>query len=217
VSRVWKKKSAYFKQSMNHRSQKDGGNSGKENQAEPAPDGGDDDGLFEDSIEEALLKRNEDLIDLALALYGVNPGTLRQLYIRGRRHPSDGAESFKLEGLRVAVLSNERSMDWRLPILGFPTQIIGASETDRLLREGNDRELRAMLGNGHLDERVLQSLYASSEIPGGRADERRQHKRGCRHPAEQASMMQMPKYASATGKPSEGAWRADSIYPSPAG
>jgi hypothetical protein len=104
-------------------------------------------------MENALLGRNEPLIDLALAQYGTDTKVVAQLYQR-----TATATDPVTVGLRMACLSNQAADTlWNR----FPVEIIGEDELKRILAsDEEERDIGALLANPRISERLLEELFS---------------------------------------------------------
>src|SRR5262249_2489585 len=107
-----------------------------------------------EDYEISLVSRNERLINLGLAAYGTNKGVLSALYKLGLEPAQDASDASYKEGLRIGCLSNRTAPEahW---MFQFPDEIIGADETQRLLFEANDNEMKALIQNPKVSEDLL--------------------------------------------------------------
>jgi hypothetical protein len=106
----------------------------------------------------SLLARREPLIDLGLAYTAGDEEIVRLIYQQSL-NPADGEldERFRL-GLRVACLSNTKIWSLR----GFPEDVIGEQELQRIIERGDDQEWTALLQNPEVDCRLLEDLYLTA-------------------------------------------------------
>jgi hypothetical protein len=111
-------------------------------------------GLPKEDLEKLLLKRQDRLIDLALAQFAGTSSVVSDLYKRtagGAQNPED--ESYQT-GLRVACLSNRR-LHWSLDLQEF--------DVDTLMAKGLTPEATALLANPSVPSKILVSLYTKAD------------------------------------------------------
>lgn len=129
---------------------------------------------MDDELEKSLLARNDPLIDMGLAQYATNGDVLKSLY--RKTIASDTSSHLKTRyrnGLRVALLSNESPRGTAFS--KFPAEMMGEAEFARLLVEGSDEELCALVTNPRVDEDVLRDLYLNAGVFAKLPDKRRWH------------------------------------------
>jgi hypothetical protein len=122
----------------------------------------------DDQLEKSLLKRGDLIIDLALASFGSCWEVVAELYNRSFR--SEYADEAFRNGLRVACLANRAVLsDSRIW-----NQMTKAIEPDlpRLLTEGDDAEVGALLSNEEIYDRLLEALYERTDQFSTLSDER---------------------------------------------
>ncbi len=126
--------------------------------------GGDED------LEKSLLARGEPLIDLGLARYANEKEVVAALYQKSWATPADLLQERYLRGLRIACLSNEvvKSLASR-----FPEDVLGTKEFTRLITEGDEVDLAALLSNPNLADEVFEALYKNEGLFASLPDERR--------------------------------------------
>lgn len=124
----------------------------------------------DEQLEKSLLARSNPLIDIGLARYAREKEVVAALYRKSRAKPSDQLQDRYFRGLRIACLSNEVVKN-----LGsqFPEDVLGPEEFARLINEGEDEELTAILSNPNLDDNVLGALYKNGGLFASLPDERR--------------------------------------------
>lgn len=110
-------------------------------------------------VEPVLLHRGEPLINLALGLYGTDEDVYRTLY-QFTLEPLRGEEDARLKhGIRVACLSNE-ALSLANFGMQFPEELVGGEEVRRLLADGTDQELEALVSNPAFDAGMMQSMFS---------------------------------------------------------
>jgi hypothetical protein len=119
-------------------------------------------------LEKSLLMRTNPLIDLGLARYGGDSDVVAALYKKTHATSSDHLQQRYLHGLRVACLANE-SLRGLLPSF---KNIVSGEELKRLVKEGDDEEMSALLSNPLSDD-LLESLYENKQPFSAIDDERR--------------------------------------------
>lgn len=124
----------------------------------------------DEDLEKSLLARGEPLIDLGLARYARYKEVVTSLYQKSRAMSADRLQERYLRGLRIACLSNE--------VVGgvvrrFPQNILGKKEFARLVAEGDEEDLAALLSNRNLADEVLEDLYNNAGLFASLPDERR--------------------------------------------
>lgn len=123
----------------------------------------------DEHLERSLLARNEPLIDLGLARHGREREVVAALYQKSHAKPADHLQERYLRGLRIACLSNEvvlRHFD-------FPEGVLGTEEFARLINEGDDEYLAALLSNPNVADKFLETLYKNEGYFASLPDERR--------------------------------------------
>jgi hypothetical protein len=102
------------------------------------------------------IRRNDPLIDLAVAQYSPKPSHVRNYFMRTlTRVPSTLQRSYQM-GLRLACLQNQR---------GFsgegrnPTSYLGKSGAAAFLKVATNDELVALFTNPAIDEELVEALY----------------------------------------------------------
>ena len=106
-----------------------------------------------EELEELLLKRNEKLINLALAQFATHKKIVQQLYDQACVPTADGDEEAYNLGLRVACLSN-RHFDY----FNWPN-----FDLDALMARGFTTEAHALLTNLSIPTSVLEALFKKSD------------------------------------------------------
>jgi hypothetical protein len=121
-------------------------------------------GLLDDGaqIESSLLRRQERLVHLALASFGLNDEVVAEIYKAGLTPPVDDIDARFNKGLRIACLSNRFVGEPFSPSLPF--NILGTTETKRLMLEGEWDEVGALLSNPQLDADFLAGLYRKTDL-----------------------------------------------------
>ncbi|MDQ3565342.1 MAG: hypothetical protein M3436_14830 [Pseudomonadota bacterium] len=126
--------------------------------------GGDED------LEKSLLARGEPLIDLGLARYAGDKEVVAALYQKSLAAPAGHLQERYLRGLRIACLSNEVV---KYLLSQFPQNTLGEKEFVRLITEGDEEDLYALLANRNLADEVLKDLYNNAGLFATLPDERR--------------------------------------------
>ena len=121
----------------------------------------------EATIEALLVERNEPLINLGLACYGISKEVFTALYKHGLEKPTDRADEHYKRGLRIGCLSN-RYVAKR----DFPERLIGPEEIQRIIAAGEDAETEALICNPSVSEKLLAELYTRTGAFAALADER---------------------------------------------
>jgi hypothetical protein len=114
------------------------------------------DWLGKEELEKALLRRDERLINLALAQFATRREIIQQIYNRASSNPPHAEpdeESYNL-GLRVACLSNRH-----FSFLNWPDFNLNA-----LMARGFTPEAEALLSNPTIPTDVLASLFKKSDF-----------------------------------------------------
>jgi hypothetical protein len=108
--------------------------------------------------EPTLLERNDRLINLGLACYGVNKEVFKALYEYSLEPADNAADALYKRGLRIGCLSNQTiaEQNW---IFDFPQDTIGPEETERIVLQGDGDEQTALMGNPTISDRLLVALY----------------------------------------------------------
>jgi hypothetical protein len=114
--------------------------------------------LRDDKIEALLVERKHPLINLGLASYGTNPEVYKALYRHSLEPPADQSDSTYKHGLRIGCLSN-CSVPIVHMLFDFPRDLIGPDGVHRVLTNGDNRELDALLCNPTLSDKLLEELY----------------------------------------------------------
>ncbi len=128
----------------------------------------------DERLEKSLLARNEPLIDLGLALYASEAEVVAVLYKKSHAKPADQIQERYLRGLRIACLSNE--VVAAIPMRAsseFPKNVLSEKEFERLMTEGENDEIIALLSNSNLADEVLTALYKNEGLFASLSDERR--------------------------------------------
>lgn len=120
-------------------------------------------------LEESLLARADPLIDVGLGRYASDRKVVAALYTKTRQQSTDHLQKRYLHGLRLACLSNESLKTTFLPT---PEDIVGKDELARLVSEGDDDELGALLANP-ISARLLTALYKGEGLFSSLDDGRR--------------------------------------------
>jgi len=121
-----------------------------------------------DRFEGSLIERNEPLINLALACYGKSQEVFKALYKHSLEPARDEADARYKEGLRIGCLSNTTERF----LVAFPKELIGSEETERLLNQGTDNEVTALIRNPCIDDDLLATLYRRADMFARMPDER---------------------------------------------
>jgi hypothetical protein len=112
----------------------------------------------DEKLEVILLERNEPLINLGLACYCANRDVYKALYKHSFQPARDEADARYKHGLRVGCLSNQVMGNAHI-ILDYPAAIIGPEDVHRLMVQGDDDEITALLRNPSISEKILEALY----------------------------------------------------------
>jgi hypothetical protein len=122
-------------------------------------------------LETVLVKRNQPLINLGLASYGANKEVFAALYKYALEPPKNEADAKYKEGIRVSCLSNTTvsTVHW---VRHFPRELIGPEETWRVLYQGGDPEITALIRNPSIDAELLKALYERTDRFAQMPDER---------------------------------------------
>ena len=116
----------------------------------------------DDRLETVLVKRNQPLINLGLASYGANEKVVAALYKHGLEAPKNEADAKYKEGLRIGCLSNTTLAAAHF-LHHFPQDVIGPQETWRVLFQGSDAEMTALIRNPSIDDDLLEALYQRTD------------------------------------------------------
>jgi hypothetical protein len=109
----------------------------------------------DEAIQALLVERNDPLINLGLACYGISKEVFKALYKHGLEKPVDAADERYKRGLRIGCLSN-RFAYWAFD---FPRQLIGLEEIHRILAAGDYTEAEALICNPSVSDELLEELY----------------------------------------------------------
>ncbi len=104
-------------------------------------------------LEEALLGRNDKLIDLALAQFATHEKVIQYIFNRANIETTDDEQARYNLGVRVACLSNRHLGFFNRPDFGL----------DALMAKGFTSEAEALLTNPGVQESILLSLYKKSD------------------------------------------------------
>jgi len=126
----------------------------------------------DEHLEISLLARGDPLIDLGLARYAQYKEVVTALYQKSCAMSADRLQERYLRGLRIACLSNEVVGGGHL-LRRFPQNILGEKEFARLIAEGDEEDLAALLSNRNLADEVLEDLYNNAGPFASLPDERR--------------------------------------------
>jgi hypothetical protein len=118
-------------------------------------------GTGDESLEKALLGRDDPLTDLALAQFATDPTVVSFVYTKALTAGPERLPAY-WKGVRVACLSNE-VVGLREPAKPFPDVVIGEEATDLLIEHGDEDELEALFSNPHISDTLLEGLYARKE------------------------------------------------------
>src|ERR1051326_6157285 len=124
-----------------------------------------------DTLEMTLIERNEPIINLGLATFGLNKDVFKALYDHSREPAKTEADRKYKQGIRIGCLSN-RSIVKSILFLDFPLEIIGAEELQRLCCEADYTELKALICNPKVSDRLLEELYKRAGPFAALADDR---------------------------------------------
>ncbi len=128
-------------------------------------------GFSDLDIEVSLLRRDDPLINLGLASFGLKDEVLSTLYQGSLRAPSDELDARYQKGLRIACLSNR--VVGRPFLLSLPWKVLGLTETTRLLAEGDWDEISALLSNPNIEDDVIIKIFRNDTPFDRFEDERR--------------------------------------------
>lgn len=122
-----------------------------------------------DGLEQSLLTRGSNLIDLGLACYGVSIDVVRKLF---DREPRDEAEQL----LRLAVLSN-RALVKRTLLRPIPTLLVSKTwpneeAVKELVTSASAEEIVALFQNPTIDDSLLREAFARDGACASVTDER---------------------------------------------
>lgn len=134
-------------------------------QARPHTDGS-------DALELMLSRRDNPLIDLALASFASNYQLVGKLYGKGRELADDPEQADQARGLRLAVLSNQTVAAKGL-LSRFPERVIGDDEVARVLKEADWKEAEALALNPTVSDDVLKAIYRGDKFAAGIDEARR--------------------------------------------
>jgi hypothetical protein len=109
-----------------------------------------------EAVEALLVERNQPLINLALACFGTSEKVYRALYNHSLEPSRDVADATYKHGLRVGCLSN-RSVPAANFSIQSPLRLIGQEELYRLIANGDDNELEALLCNPSVCDELLEA------------------------------------------------------------
>lgn len=104
-------------------------------------------------LERRLLDRDDPIIDLGLACFGRDEGVVETLYAQTMDASAQLSPLYR-KGLRLACLSNSAVFN-----RDFPEHVIGKEETRRLLIEGDDDELEALLCNPLIGKKIARIAF----------------------------------------------------------
>lgn len=124
----------------------------------------------DEELERSLAARADPLIDLGLARYAREPEIVAALYRKSRSKANNLLTERYLKGLKLACLSNQNAK--RL-LSRFATDVLGAEEFARLIAEGEDDEMEALLTNPIVGDDALESLYKGDGLFASLPEERR--------------------------------------------
>lgn len=124
----------------------------------------------DENLEKSLLARGDPLIDLGLARYAGDKEVVAGLYQKSLAAPASHLQERYLRGLRIACLSNEVVKNL---LSRFPQDVLGKEEFARLIAEGDEEELAALLSNRNLTDEVLKALYKNEGLFATLPNERR--------------------------------------------
>jgi hypothetical protein len=119
--------------------------------------------VSDEAVEPALLERNEPLINLGLACYCTHREVFKALYKHSLSPVRDEADMHYKRGLRIGCLSNQVVTRAHF-LVDFPEGLIGADETRRILAQGTDHEIMALLRNPSLSAKLLEALYSRTGL-----------------------------------------------------
>lgn len=125
-----------------------------------------------DELELMLLRRDDPLIDLALAGFASNHELVGKLYGKGRELADDPQQADQASGLRLAVLSNQTVAAKGL-LSRFPERVIGDDEVARVLKEADWKEAEALALNPTISDDVLTAIYRGDKYVAGIDETRR--------------------------------------------
>lgn len=134
---------------------------------------------YDTEIEEVLFKRNEKIINLALAQFGSNINVVSKLYTISFLEPENEFDIIYLKGLKLACLSNQiiccciNDLKHAPEIYRFPVNIIGDDELQRIVILGDIDEQTALFTNPAIHPSILVNLYNKKSFFSEIDDERR--------------------------------------------
>ncbi len=114
----------------------------------------------DEDLEQALLARNEPLIDFALARYCVYPDVARALF---EKASGPDANNRQAKALRLAILANQSLAKARMGLRGFPSALVPENEFPGWLARADYNEIAALFENPSLDDSFLESFLDSKE------------------------------------------------------
>jgi hypothetical protein len=124
-----------------------------------------------DELELMLSRRENPLIDLALAGFASNQDLVGKLYADGRKL-GDPEQADHARGLRLAVLSNQTVAAKDL-LSRFPERVIGDDEVAHVLKEADWKEAEALVLNPTVSDDVLKAIYRGDKLLEGIDETRR--------------------------------------------
>lgn len=102
------------------------------------------------------IRRNDPLIDLAIAQYSPRPSHVRNCFMRTLGQASSTLQRSYRMGLRLACLQNQRRSSGEG---GNPTNYLGKSGAAAFLKVATSDELFALFTNPAIDEELVEALY----------------------------------------------------------
>src|SRR6266540_4320655 len=122
-----------------------------------------------EAIEALLVERNDRVINLGLASYGISTEVFSALYKLGLEKPADAADERYRRGLRIGCLANREVAHWAFD---FPRRLIGPEEIQRIVAAGDGAEAEALICNPSVSDRLLEELYERTGAFATLAEER---------------------------------------------
>lgn len=102
------------------------------------------------------IRRNDPLIDLAVARYSPKPSHVRNCFMRTLPQAASALQRSYKVGLRLACLQNQRKSPGAN---GNPVSYLGRSGTAAFLKVATNDELMALFTNPAIDEELIEGLY----------------------------------------------------------
>lgn len=102
------------------------------------------------------IRRNDPLIDLAVAQYSPRPSHVRNCFMRTLGRAASTLQRSYRAGLRLACLQNQRRVSGGG---GNPTSYLGKSGSAAFLNVASSDELYALFTNPGIDDSLMEALY----------------------------------------------------------